>query len=94
MPKSNAQRQAEYRARHLHDVDGTGERLNIILDQAAKLALERLAICYGVTQRAVIEHLLLDAQNVVINYAVTLPNGQADYYDRRLRLPIENSVTA
>lgn len=57
MAKSNAQRQAEYRARHLHDLGATGERLNVVIDFHAKLALERLAAYYGVTQRGMLEPL-------------------------------------
>jgi len=31
MAKSNAERQREYRARHLQDVEGTGERINTVV---------------------------------------------------------------
>lgn len=86
MAKSNAQRQAEYRARHLKDECGTGERLNIVLDLHAKRALERLAVCYAVTQRDVLEDLLREAERAALERAVMLPGGQADYYDGRLRL--------
>jgi hypothetical protein len=86
MTKTNAQRQAAYRARHLQDENGQGERLNIVLDLHAKMALERLAACYGVTQRAVLEQLLVNAENAMIDQLATVPNGQSDYYDRRLRL--------
>ena len=51
MAQTNATRQAAYRQRHLHDEGGTGERLNVVIDLHAKRALERLASCYGVTQR-------------------------------------------
>jgi len=39
MSMSNAQRQAAYRQRQLHDIDGRGERLNIVLDTTAKRTL-------------------------------------------------------
>jgi hypothetical protein len=45
MAKSNAERQAAYRARHLKDENGTGLRLNLVIDAHAKWALERLAVC-------------------------------------------------
>lgn len=83
---TNAERQAAYRAKHLKDVDGTGERLNIIINTHAKRALERLASCYGVTQRATIEKLLLDAER----HAATekIPGGDADYYAGKLKLNV------
>ena len=43
MAKSNAQRQSDYRARHLKDLDGQAERLNLLVNLHAKRALERLA---------------------------------------------------
>jgi hypothetical protein len=92
MTKTNAQRQAAYRARHLKEASGEGERLNIVIDFHAKLTLERLAACYGVTQRAMLEQLLLKAEHAMIDQLVTVPNGQADYYDGRLRLS-QTSVT-
>ena len=91
MATSNAARQAAYRARHLRAVDGSGERLNGIITLSAKRSLERLASCYGVTQRAVLEKLLREAENQAITAAGAFPNGQSDYYDKKLRLP---TVTA
>jgi hypothetical protein len=57
MAKTNAQRQSDYRARHLKDLDGQAERLNLLVNLHAKRALERLAACYAVTQREVLEGL-------------------------------------
>ena len=62
MPTSNAQRQAAYRARHLQAVDGEGVRLNMIVGTHAKCALERLAGAHGLTQRAMLERLLVRAE--------------------------------
>jgi hypothetical protein len=89
MAKSNAQRQSDYRARHLKDIDGNAQRLNLLLDLHAKRALERLAACYAVTQREVLERLLRDAESAAIDRAVRVPDGQTDYYERRLRLAHE-----
>ena len=86
MAKSNAARQAAYRARHLIDEDGTGERLNLVIDLHAKRALERLAVCYGVTQREAIERLVLHAERAALDRVAALPAGHADYYAGRLRL--------
>ena len=88
-PSSNAQRQADYRARHLRSEDGQLERLNLMIDLHAKRALERLASCYGVTQKSMLERLIRQAQEVALLEAEVLsPNGPADYSAGRLRLPM------
>lgn len=92
-PRSNAQRQADYRARHLKSEDGRLQRLGLMVDLHAKLALHRLAKCYGVTQRSMLESLIMQAQHVAIDEAIAMsPNGHAEYYDGRLKLP-RQSVT-
>jgi hypothetical protein len=88
--KSNAERQRAYRARHLKDENGNGELLHVVLNAHAKRALERLAACYGVTQKAILESILRQAENAALDKAAEFPNGQADYYDGKLKL----SVTA
>ena len=90
MAKSNAERQAAYRARHLKDEGGKGERLNLVIDLHAKRALERLAVCYGVTQRATIERLALDAERATLVKVAALMTGYADYYDGSLRLGLDD----
>jgi hypothetical protein len=84
MAMSNSQRQAAYRQRQLHDIDAQGERLNIVLDTTAKRSLQRLASCYGVTQRVVLQRLLAGAEQSVLNQLQALPNGQNQYYDQQL----------
>ncbi len=86
MVTSNAQRQAAYRARRLQDESAPSERLNLIIDLHAKRALERLAKCYGVTQKGMLQKLLLDAEQAAVDAAIAFPNGQSDYYDGKLRL--------
>ena len=61
----NAAYQAAYRRRHLQDVDATGERLNMVVGISAKRALERLARHYAVSQRAMLERLLAEAERAV-----------------------------
>ena len=39
-------------ARHFKDVEGTGERINLLVDTTTKRVLEHPADRYGVTQRA------------------------------------------
>lgn len=90
MSQSNAQRQAAYRARHLKDDNGKGERLNLVIELQAKRAIERLAVCYGVTQKEIMERLALGAERVTLDKAATLPNGPDDYYDGRLRFGFDD----
>lgn len=86
MQTPNAKRQAAYRARRKADDSAPTERLNLMIDLHAKRALERLAMCYGVTQKAILQKLLRDAEHAAIDAATTIANGQADYYEGRLRL--------
>jgi len=85
-PRNNAQRQTDYRARHLKSEDGQLQRLNLMIDLHAKRTLERLASCYGVTQKSMLESLIRQAQEVALDEAALMsPNGPADYYAGRLR---------
>lgn len=85
MAQTNATRQAAYRQRHLHDESGTGERLNVVIDLHAKRALERLASCYGVTQRQILERVLANAEKEALTKSARFPKGQDDYYDKKLQ---------
>lgn len=62
--KANAKRQAEYRKRHIKD--GSDQRLNVILDLQAKLALDRMAEHYGVSNKELLERVLLETQSKLI----------------------------
>ena len=85
--RSNAQRQADYRRRHLKEVNGQLARLSLLVDFHAKLALERLACCYGVTQRVMLERLLMQANRVAQQQAQEQSSdGQADYFDKCISL--------
>lgn len=85
--RSNAQRQADYRARHLKNENAQLERLSLLVDLQAKRALERLASCYGVTQRAMLERLLMQANQVAQQQAGEhSPDGHAHYFDKRISL--------
>ena len=59
---TNAERQRAYRQRHLQDVDGSGERLNMVFSVQAKAQLGRLARHHGISQRAMLERLLAAAE--------------------------------
>jgi hypothetical protein len=79
--KSGAQRQAEYRKRHLKDETATLERLNLLVQVSAKQQLERLACCYGATQRAMLAKLLAEAERATLN--ALSPEEQGNYLDKR-----------
>ena len=81
MGKSNAERQAAYRERHLRDPEGGRERLNLLVSIPAKRQLERLAHCYGVTQGAMLERLLAEAERAMLDSLS--PDEQRDYLDKR-----------
>lgn len=68
MAKSTAERQADYRARRVTAGEGSGERrLNTWVSTAAHLALERLARRYGVTQREMLERLILAEDEKILD---------------------------
>ena len=81
---SNAERQRAYRERHLHGVDGKGDRLNMVISMHTKISLERLASCYGVTKKAMLEMLVDQAEQALLEPAT---GSQRDgYYKKRLRM--------
>ena len=69
MPKTSAERQATYRARR---GVGTGRelRLNTWVSPAAHLALESIARHQGVSQRAVLERLILAEDEKIVGQLV------------------------
>ncbi len=75
MAKSAADRQREYRRRHL--IDGDAERLNTVVSVQAKRQLERLARHRATTQRDVLESLLASAER----RAVGRMTDSATYFD-------------
>lgn len=79
MVMTNAQRQAKYREQRLKDGNGTGSRLNLVIDNGAHLALKRLALRYGVTVTALVERLAMDEQR---HLTETLSGEEQDkFYD-------------
>ena len=64
--KTTAQRQAAYRQRRPEAGDNGERRLNTWMSTASALALKRLARREGVSQRAVLEKLILDADEQVL----------------------------
>ena len=93
MDRTNAQRQADYRRRHLQDPDSRTppvERLNTVVSLKAKRTLERLASCYGVTQKTILEKILARIERELLEQP-QLRGLDNDYYDQRLR--IDSTVT-
>jgi hypothetical protein len=62
MAKTNAERQAAYRQRHLKTLDGKKARINLIIDYSTKVAIERLARCYGITQAELLGKIVSEEQ--------------------------------
>lgn len=87
MSKTNAQRQRDYRDRHLKytpDAQHMLERINHMVSLSAKNSLKRLACCYGVTQKAMLERAIAEMENTLLN---SLPNQRHDdYYDMKITL--------
>lgn len=87
MRKSNAQRQHDYRDRHLKQAGEKHEmleRINHMVSLSAKSSLKRLASYYGVTQRAMLESVIAEADNKLINTLTS--QQQNDYYDMNITL--------
>lgn len=65
MTKTNAQRQAEYRARR--PLAGEQRRVNLWISTTASLALDRLSSHYAVTKQELLEKLLVEHEELVLN---------------------------
>jgi hypothetical protein len=76
MALTTAERQAAYRKRRSTAGDNGDRRLNTWLTTGASLALARLAERYGVTQREMIERLVLGAQKDILD---TLDPGTQEW---------------
>ena len=63
MAMSNAEKQASYRKQKIQE--GEGSRLQSVISLHAKLAIQRLAQHYGITQAALIERLVMEEQKRV-----------------------------
>lgn len=88
MAKTAAQRQAAYRARRAHaGQDSNGERrLNGWINTSTWLALARLMRRYGVTQRAMIERLVLaEDERILAAIEPDSPQWRAYLDDKLLR---------
>lgn len=67
MAKTPAERQADYRKNRPTAGDNGEKRINTWVTTGAALALARLANRYGVTQRQMLERLILTADQQILN---------------------------
>ena len=81
MATSNAQRQRNYRQRHLQSDDGKLARLSMVVSWRAKAQLWRLARHHKTTQREMLERLIGQAEDAV--------SGTEGYFDDRYRVTRE-----
>lgn len=65
MAQTAAQRQAAYRKRRSTAGDNGERRLNTWISTGADLALKRLATHHGMTQREILEHMLVNAEDEI-----------------------------
>ena len=85
MAKTVAERQAAYRARRdTAGVDGNGQRrVSMWLSTGAALAMARLASRYGVTQRELVEKMLLaEDARVLATLSIDTPEWEM-YFARK-----------
>lgn len=82
-PKSNAQRQREYRLKRRAAGEHGEANLNLWLDNSAKFALERLAVYWGISERETLEQLIISADRNVLAGFGNLDQSYA-YLDRKI----------
>lgn len=93
MAKTTAERQAAYRDRQAHGgKDGDGQRrVSMWLSTGVALALARLACRYGVTQRELIERMVLAEDERVL---AGIPSDSAEWDSYFMRKPIHGTASA
>lgn len=84
MAKSNADFQREYRERKKAEGTERKPRINTYIDLEAKAALERLASLYGLSQREVMERVLIHAERITVSEYLTQDELEP-YYQERLK---------
>lgn len=87
-PMTNAERQAAYRRRHLGSGAGECVRADLVINQSASLAFDRLAQNFSLSKRQTLEHLLLLAEAAVL--ASLNSNGRKRYFAGIANLSFEN----
>lgn len=80
MAKTTGDRQRAFRARRLNASDATGARLSMIVSYNAKMTLARMADHQTLTQTAMLQQLLDEAEKSLL--ATLRPEEQDAYFDR------------
>lgn len=91
MAKSTAERQAAYRERQdSGGADGNGQRrISMWLSTGATFAMARLASRYGVTQRELVENMLLaEDERVLATTMIDTPEWDTYFSRKRIRAKI------
>jgi hypothetical protein len=52
----------------------------MVINVSAKKALDCLSVHQGITRRAVLENLLIEAERVIVDKLAALPGGCTEYY--------------
>jgi hypothetical protein len=84
MAQTAAQRQAAYRKRRFTAGDNGERRLNTWISTGASLALKRLATHHGMTQREVLESMLLSAEDQIMKELRSNEDKFNHYLDGKL----------
>ena len=71
--KTNAQRQAAFKQRHLGSETSPCARLDLVIDQSANQAFERMARSFGMSNRQTLEQMLSLAEAALLS-TLTEPN--------------------
>ena len=85
MPKSNAERQADYRRRHL-GTERDAARLNMVISLDAAVNLELLSAAYGKSQRQIVEWALAQVMHDAEQQAVQMSGSAKGLYDQTIHL--------
>lgn len=80
MAASSAERQAKYRQARAYAGDNGERRINTWVSSGTALALARLAKRYGVTQREMLERLILAADQEILGALDPDSTGWAEYF--------------
>jgi|GEM_PF-3648892 len=73
--KTNSQRQAAFKQRHLGSEASACARLDLVIDQSANQAFERMARSFGMSKRQTLEQLLTLAEAALLS-ALSEPNRE------------------
>lgn len=93
MTKTAAQRQANYRKRRPEAGDNGERRINTWVTTATSLALKRMARHHHVTQREILEDLILAADQQIIDTLGNYDSEQWIEYFRAQNQPLRSNAS-